>query len=137
MPKPRASLLLGGPEDDPLLATWSVGIGRAAAFTSDYKDRWGEKWLAWPDAAKLFGQLGRDVGRKADDPRVRLEADASGGELHVRADVVGDDGRAQTFRRLTMGTDASCRSRRWAPGGTPRRFRCRAPGRTSRPRRTR
>jgi Ca-activated chloride channel family protein len=102
MPKPRASLLLGGPEDDPLLATWSVGIGRTAAFTSDYKDRWGEKWLGWPDGAKLFGQLGRDIGRKADDPRVRLEADASGGELHVRADVVGDDGRAQTFRRLTI-----------------------------------
>jgi uncharacterized membrane protein len=101
MPKPRATLLLGGPEDDPVLATWSVGIGRAAAFTSDYKDRWGQKWLAWPDAAKLFGQLGRDVARKSEDPRVRLETDASGGELHVRADVVGDDGRAQTFRRLT------------------------------------
>ncbi|HEY8040685.1 MAG TPA: VWA domain-containing protein [Polyangiaceae bacterium] len=100
--KPRASLLLGGPEDDPVLATWSVGIGRAAAFTSDYKDRWGEKWLAWPDGAKLFGQLARDVARKTDDPRVRLEADTSGGELHVRADVVGDDGRAQTFRRLTV-----------------------------------
>ena len=99
--KPRASVLLGGPEDDPVLAAWSVGIGRAAAFTSDYKDRWGQQWLAWPEAASLFGQLARDVARKADDPRVRLEADASSGELHVRADVVGDDGRAQTFRRLT------------------------------------
>jgi hypothetical protein len=50
----------------------------------------------------MFGQLGRDVARKADDPRVRLESDASGGELHVRADVVGDDGRAQSFRRLVV-----------------------------------
>ena len=48
------------------------------------------------------GQLGRDLARKADDPRVRLEADTSGGELHVRGDVVGDDGRAQTFRRLVL-----------------------------------
>jgi Ca-activated chloride channel family protein len=102
MPKPRASVLLGAQEDDPVLATWSVGIGRSAAFMSDYKDRWGQKWLAWPDAAKLMGQLGRDVARKTDDPRVRLEADTSGGELHVRADVVGDDGRAQTFRRLVV-----------------------------------
>jgi hypothetical protein len=99
--KPRASVLLAGPEDDPVLASWSVGIGRAAAFTSDYKDRWGQQWLAWPEAARLFGQLARDTARKADDPRVRLEADTNGGELHVRADVVGDDGRAQTFRRLT------------------------------------
>jgi Ca-activated chloride channel homolog len=100
-PKPRASVLLGGPEDDPVLVSWSVGIGRAAAFTSDYKDRWGQRWLAWPEAARLFGQLGREVARKSDDPRVRLEADTRNGELHVRADVVGDDGRAQTFRRLT------------------------------------
>ena len=100
--KPRATVLLGGPEDDPVLATWSVGIGRTGAFTSDYKDRWGQEWLGWPEAARMFGQLGRDLARKADDPRVRLEADASAGELHVRADVVGDDGRAQTFRRLTV-----------------------------------
>lgn len=100
--KPRATVLLSGPEGDPILATWSVGIGRAAAFTSDYKDRWGQGWLAWGDAARMFGQLARDTARKADDPRVRLESDASGGELHIRADVVGDDGRAQTFRRLTV-----------------------------------
>jgi Ca-activated chloride channel family protein len=102
MPKPRASLLLAAPEGDPVLATWGVGIGRAGAFTSDYKDRWGHDWLAWPEAAKLFGQLGRDLARRSDDPRVRLEADAAGGDLHVRADVVGDDGRAQTFRRLVV-----------------------------------
>ncbi len=100
--KPRATVLLTGPEGDPILATWSVGIGRTAAFTSDYKDRWGRGWLAWGDAARMFGQLARDTARKADDPRVRLESDASGGELHIRADVVGDDGRAQTFRRLTV-----------------------------------
>ena len=102
VPKPRASVLLAGPEGDPLLATWAVGIGRSAAFTSDFKDRWGSAWLSWPGAVKMFGQLARDTARKADDPRVRLESDASGGELHVRADVVGDDGRAQTFRRLTV-----------------------------------
>jgi len=33
---------------------------------------------------------------------VRLEADAAGGVLHVRATVVGDDGRAQSFRRLAL-----------------------------------
>lgn len=102
VPKPRATIALYAPEGDPLLATWQVGVGRAAAFTSDYKDRWGQAWLKWPGAAKMFGQLGRDTARKPDDPHVRLESDASGGELHVRADVVGDDGRAQTFRRLTV-----------------------------------
>ncbi|HEU4410194.1 MAG TPA: VWA domain-containing protein [Polyangiaceae bacterium] len=100
--KARASVHLVGPESDPVLATWSVGVGRAAAFTSDLKDRWGGAWTAWPGAARLVGQLARDVARKADDPRVRLDADAGGGTLHLRATVVGDDGRAQTFRRLAV-----------------------------------
>jgi uncharacterized membrane protein len=102
IPKGRAQVHLKGPEGDPILATWSVGIGRAGAFTSDFKDRWGSAWTAAPEAARLFGQLARDLTRRADDPRVRLEADAAGGELHVRANLVGDDGRAESFRRLKV-----------------------------------
>ena len=98
--KARATTHLFATDGDPLLATWSVGVGRAGAFTSDLKDRWGVAWTGWPGASRMLGQLGRDLARKADDPRVRLESDASGGELHVRATVVGDDGRAATFRRL-------------------------------------
>ena len=100
--KPRASVHLVGPEGDPILATWSVGVGRTAVFTSDLKDRWGAAWTTWPGAARVISQLARDLSRKADDPRVRLESDAAGGELHIRATVVGDDGRAQTFRRLAV-----------------------------------
>ena len=101
IPKPRASVLLTGPEGDPVLATWSVGMGRAGAFTSDLKDRWGVHWTNWPGAPVLIAQLARDLNRLADDPRVRLEADTAGGQLHIRAEVVDDDGRAQTFKRLT------------------------------------
>ncbi len=102
LPKGRASTLLTGPDGDPVLSVWSAGVGRAAAFTSDLKDRWGVKWTEWPGAARLVAQLGRDITRKGEDGRVRVEADASGGELHVRATVVGDDGRAQSFRRLIV-----------------------------------
>lgn len=101
-PKPRAEIALTGPDGDPILASWSVGLGRAAAFTSDYEDRWGREWLAWPAAQKLFGQVARDTARKAADPRVRLDAETNAGTLHIHADVVGDDGRAQSFRRLSV-----------------------------------
>jgi uncharacterized membrane protein len=102
IPKARSSVLLTGPDGDPVLAVWSAGIGRAAAFTSDLKDRWGKSWTSWPGAARMIAQTARDVTRKGEDLRVRLEADAVGGELHVRAGVVGDDGRAQSFRRLVV-----------------------------------
>ena len=102
IPKSRASVLLRGPDGDPILATWSAGVGRSAAFTSDLKDRWGGAWTTWPDAARMVVQLARDIARKDEDTRVRLEADAAGGELHLGATVVGDDGRAQSFRRLLV-----------------------------------
>ena len=102
IPKGRSSVLLRGPDGDPILAVWGAGVGRAAAFTSDLKDRWGLAWTQWPGAARMIAQVARDVSRKAEDARVRVEADASGGELHVRANVVGDDGRTHSFRRLTV-----------------------------------
>lgn len=100
IPKSRATVHLLGPEDDPILATWSVGVGRSAAFMSDLKDRWGSEWTSWPPAARLLGQTARDIVRRAEDERVRLETSAAGGRLAVRATVVGDDGRADSFRRL-------------------------------------
>lgn len=100
IPKGRATVHLTGIDGDPVLATWAAGLGRAAAFTSDLKDRWGSAWTSWPGASQMLGQTARDVSRKDEDRRVRLEADAAGGQLHVRATVVGDDGRAHSFRRL-------------------------------------
>jgi uncharacterized membrane protein len=100
IPKGRATVVLGGPEEDPILATWSAGVGRAVAFTSDLKDRWGGAWTSWEGAARLVAQTGRWASRNEDDGRVRLEADATGAQLALRATVVDDDGRLQSFRRL-------------------------------------
>jgi Ca-activated chloride channel homolog len=110
IPKGRAQVLLSGPEGDPVLASWSVGVGRAATFTSDYKDRWGQAWTSWPGAERLFGQLALDLARRADNPRVRLTADTSGGELRLRASVTDDRGRSESLRRLV--------ARVTAPDGT-------------------
>jgi uncharacterized membrane protein len=114
IPKGRAQVVLSGPEGDPVLASWSVGVGRAAAFTSDYKDRWGQAWTGWSGAEKLFGQLARDLARRADNPRVRLEADTTGGELKLRASVTDERGRSESLRRLV--------ARVTAPDGTTRQL---------------
>ncbi|HEY3494896.1 MAG TPA: VWA domain-containing protein, partial [Polyangiaceae bacterium] len=100
LPKSRTQVHLVGPEGDPILAVWSAGIGRAAVFASDFKDRWGLAWTSWEGAARMFGQLARDVARRADDPHVRLEADARGGQFRLQANLVDERGRADTFRRL-------------------------------------
>jgi hypothetical protein len=100
IPKGRAQVTLMGPDGDPLLASWSVGIGRAAVFTSDYKDRWGRAWTSWNGAERLFGQLGRDLARHPESARVHLEAEGNAGELKLRASVTDDRGRSESLRHL-------------------------------------
>jgi uncharacterized membrane protein len=83
--KARAEAPLRGPEADPLLAVWPVGLGRAAAFTSDYDSRWSRTWMAWPGASQLFAQLGRHLARAPDAHGVSVRARVDRGRLHVLA----------------------------------------------------
>ncbi|MFO0612152.1 MAG: VWA domain-containing protein [Polyangiaceae bacterium] len=101
IPKPRATVHLLGPDGDPLLSSWSIGIGKSALFASDLKDRWGGAWTSWPGAARLLAQLGHELERKGDDERIVLDTDTTGGELRVRANVTDDAGHKDSFRRLT------------------------------------
>jgi len=57
--KSTADMLLMTHQEDPLLATWRYGLGRAAAFTSDAKAKWGVLWLRWRDFNKVWAQLTR------------------------------------------------------------------------------
>jgi uncharacterized membrane protein len=57
--KPRADLVLMTHQDDPLLATWRYGLGRAAAFTSDAKGKWSVLWLRWAGFGQFWAQLVR------------------------------------------------------------------------------
>lgn len=52
-PKEQGKVILSGPDDDPILATWQYGLGRTIAFTSDMKGIWTENWLIW-DANQNF-----------------------------------------------------------------------------------
>ncbi len=88
-PRPRAQLVLDGPEGDPILAHWPIGLGHAGAWTSDFTDRWASGFTKWPSAAQMMTQLAREIGRKADEARVRLDAVAKDGFLHINAEPAG------------------------------------------------
>ena len=60
-PKDTATVALTSDYGDPVLATWSYGLGRAAAFTSDAKARWAGDWIGWEYFPKFWGQLIRSV----------------------------------------------------------------------------
>ena len=60
-----AELLMTGPEDDPVLASSQVGLGRAAAFTSSADARWAGAWVAWGGYARFWEQVVRWTARSA------------------------------------------------------------------------
>ena len=49
------SLLTG--REDPLLAQWQYGLGRAVAWTSDAREQWAAPWIGTPDFGTLTAQL--------------------------------------------------------------------------------
>jgi Mg-chelatase subunit ChlD len=59
-PKLTAQMvLLGGSEQDPLLAQWQYGLGRAVAWTSDAKGQWASEWVNWPEFPRFWSQVVR------------------------------------------------------------------------------
>jgi Ca-activated chloride channel homolog len=118
--KPRAELLMTALDADPLLATWSIGTGHAAAFTSDYHNRWGAAWLYWPDAGALFAQVTRGIARSISERDVRVDASAKDGTLTVQATARDSEGRAAIHKQLTAivsGPDGSSKSVELSPVG--------------------
>lgn len=50
-----------GDEGDPLLASWQVGLGRVASWTSDGGGRWATGWTSWEGAPDFWAGLVRSV----------------------------------------------------------------------------
>ncbi len=77
--KLAAQVVLRGPApyEDPILASWQYGLGRAVAFTSDATARWGIDWVTWGDFARFWGQTVRwtmlDSGSDGLETRVTMQ----------------------------------------------------------------
>ncbi|MBX3062780.1 MAG: VWA domain-containing protein [Anaerolineae bacterium] len=61
-PKDTATVVLTAPGfNDPILATWQYGLGRAVAFTSDATARWGRNWTSWENFQRFWSQVIRST----------------------------------------------------------------------------
>lgn len=100
-PRPRASLLLGAAEGDPLLLTHQHGVGQSAVFASDVGSAFGRPWLGWGGYAALFGQLGRSLARSPErrDAQIAVTLGAGGGE--VRVETIDERGRVRNYLDLS------------------------------------
>lgn len=116
--RPTATVHLRIGEDrDPLLATWQVGLGRTAAWTSDGGTRWAAGWSGWDGAVTFWSDLVRslapqpagEVSMRFGERETMLVAtfgdDVPDGAT-VNATVTSPDGTAQvvTMRRIDQRT---------------------------------
>ena len=99
---------------DPILASWQYGLGRAVAWTSDATGRWAKSWVTWDGYPTLFAQMVRytisegagsditaNVTLKGNTASLAVDAfDRDGNfinNLTLQANVVAPDGTTQTI----------------------------------------
>ncbi|MCC7490997.1 MAG: VWA domain-containing protein [Fimbriimonadaceae bacterium] len=91
-PGSEVGLLAPGPHKDPILATWQYGLGRAVAFTSDCKARWGRHWVGWDGYLPFWSQTVRWMLRRTQ--RGEFET-----QVITRFQATGDEVAAWRLRR--------------------------------------
>ncbi len=114
-PKPRSSVILKGPEEeqiDPVLSTWRFGLGKSAAFTSDFSRNWGASWIGWNHFRAFVKQLITDISKVTKKSKLYLTSYVSGEKgmllvedyapqrtiLEVHAAVTGPRDKMETLR---------------------------------------
>ena len=104
--KGNAEMVLMTHQEDPLLATWRYGLGRAAAFTSDAKGKWAVLWLRWGGFNKFWAQLTRwtlRTGSRSDTVASVSRVDEAG---EVVVDAIDSKGEFVNFLDAQVGVVA-------------------------------
>ncbi|MDE2903693.1 MAG: VWA domain-containing protein [Chloroflexota bacterium] len=120
--KPTAEVVLSSDNNDPILAQWQYGRGRAIAWTSDAGADWAEVWLAWDGFAHFLRQavqwvspLPGGVGDSLQASAAQVDGigvievdaiDAAGrfrNGLATTLTVVGPDGTRRTLQAEQVG----------------------------------
>jgi uncharacterized membrane protein len=76
-----AQVLLSSPRNEPVLAVWQYGLGRSAAWTSDFTGRWAANWLRWNKFQTVVAQLAAWLLPTSDSQMLSLETRNEGGVL--------------------------------------------------------
>ena len=91
-PKPAGRVILATHQNDPLLAAWQYGLGRAVAWTSDATARWAQRWVTWDGFTRFWAQAVRwTIVERADVP-VEVDVTLEGEQAHVTMDAVDQSG---------------------------------------------
>jgi hypothetical protein len=100
--KPAAQSVLVTGRDDPLLAQWQYGLGRAVAWTSDASSRWASSWVGWDGFNRFFSQLVSWTFPGEESGGMEAELVPEGDEMRLRLRSVESDGTPRDFYDTTV-----------------------------------
>jgi hypothetical protein len=99
--KPTATVILTAPGyDDPLLASWQYGLGRAVAWTSDATSRWSRNWVGWTGFQRFWSQVIRSTILEGLNSNLDVRVEQRNG--HSILVVEGRDDRGAFINSLNL-----------------------------------
>jgi uncharacterized membrane protein len=102
-PKGSATVALLTAREDPLLAQWQYGLGRAVAWTSDARQAWATPWIGTPEFGTLTAQLVAWTLPPQDAEGIDVRFSPAGnGELNVEVTSIDGDGAPRNFYRTVL-----------------------------------
>ena len=101
--KGSATVGLLSSRDDPLLAQWQYGLGRAVAWTSDARQQWATEWIGTAEFGTLAAQLVSWTLPPEDAQGIDVQfSPGEDGELNVDVTSFDEDGAPRNFYRTIL-----------------------------------
>ena len=98
--KDTARAILLTPDGKPVLAQWQYGLGRAVAWTSDFKNDWGKDWIVWDQFPRIAGGLVDLLLPPQVTERLSLQASSSGAQSSV--ELLAQDAQGRPLNDLSV-----------------------------------
>lgn len=98
--KPRAETPLMTHKNDPLLAHWQYGLGRAVAFTSDARAKWARNWLNWDQYRQFWSQIAQWSLRRIENADFVSDVSVENGQGVINVEALDAKGNYRDFLNL-------------------------------------
>lgn len=101
--KGSATVALLTAREDPLLAQWQYGLGRAVAWTSDARQQWATPWIGTPEFGTLTAQLVAWTLPPQDAEGIEVRfSPGERGNLDVEVTSFDEDAGPRNFYRTVL-----------------------------------
>jgi uncharacterized membrane protein len=98
--KQAARAVLVTPDGKPVLAQWQYGLGRAVAWTSDFKGQWGREWIGWDQFPRFVSGFADMLLPPQAAGTLTLRSSSSGSQSAL--ELTAQDNQGHTLNDLAL-----------------------------------